>query len=268
MLAALAKAAAMFGDARYGTAYRRCLAFLRKTLMRKGELLHRWRDGEAAVDAHLDDYAFLIWGLIEGYQSFLEPSLLAEAIRLQEEQNRRFWDDRLGGYFFSSAGARDLLVRKKQIHDGAIPSGNSVSALNLARLGRLTGEGACEERAVGLLRCFASSVAAMPSAYTMLMAALDFLTNPSYEIVIAGNPAEADTEALLKAVRERYLPGATIVLKPGGRDGAGIGKLAPHTKDMKPLGGRATAYLCRRFACREPLTDPEALRQALQEEQP
>jgi len=268
MLAALARAATVLGDARYGEAYRRCHAFLMKTLRRDGELLHRWRDGEAAIGAHLDDYAFLVWGLIEGYQAFLDPSLLAEAVRLQGEQDRRFWDERLGGYFFSSADSRDLLVREKQIYDGALPSGNSVSALNLARLSRLTGAGACEERAVLLLRCFASAVAPLPSAYTMLMAALDFLTNPSYEIVIVGDPAAPDTAALLTVVRERYLPGGTLLLKPPGPGGGEIETLAPFVKDMKPVGGRATAYLCRNFACREPVTDPEALRQALEEEHP
>ncbi len=266
LLAALARAAAVFGDIRYGKAYRRCLAFLLETTIRNGKLLHRWRDGEAAIGAHLDDYAFLIWGLIEGYQSFLEPSLLAQAIRLQEEQDRLFWDDRLGGYFFSSAENRDLLIRKKEIYDGAIPSGNSISALNLARLSRLTGEAAHEERAVRLLRCFASAVVPMSSAYTMLMVALDFLTNPSYEIVIAGDPAAADTAALLRVVRERYLPGVTILLRPRGRSGKEIEHLAPFVKEMKPVGGQATAYLCRHFTCLAPLTDPEEFRQALEKE--
>ncbi|MGV8078966.1 MAG: thioredoxin domain-containing protein [Syntrophales bacterium] len=268
MLAALAKAAAAFGDVRCGEAYRRCLAFLSGTMRQNGTLLHRWRDGEAAIEAHLDDYAFLVWGLIEGYQAFLDPSLLAAAVRLQEEQDRRFWDDRLGGYFFSSAGSRDLLVRKKQIYDGAIPSGNSVSVMNLAFLSRLTGQGAHEERAVRVLRCFASSVAAMPSAYTLLMTALDFLTNPSYEIVIAGDPEAPDTAALLTVVRERYLPGGTILVRPPGRGAGEIGKLAPFVKDMKPVGGKAAAYVCRHFSCRHPVTDPEALREALEEEHP
>jgi hypothetical protein len=265
MLAALARAAAS-GDSRCAQAYRRCLAFFSETMLSNGMLLHRWRDGEAAISANVDDYAFLIRGLIEGYQAFLDPSLLAAAIRLQAEQDRRFWDDRLGGYFFSPAENRDLLVRKKQIYDGAIPSGNSVSALNLALLGRLTGESGHEERAVRILRCFSSAVAAMPSAYTMLMAALDFLTNPSYEIVIVGDPAAPDTAALLTVVRERYLPGGTILLRPVGRGAGEIGKIAPFVKDMKPVGGKAAVYVCRHFSCREPVTDPRKLRDVLEEE--
>jgi uncharacterized protein YyaL (SSP411 family) len=99
------------------------------------------------------------------------------------------------------------------------------------------------------------------------MAALDFLTNPSYEIVIAGDPAAPDTEALLKVARERYLPGGTILLRPPGRDAGEIGKLAPFIKEMKPLKGKAAAYVCRHFSCREPVTDPRKLRDALQEEE-
>jgi uncharacterized protein YyaL (SSP411 family) len=167
-------------------------------------------------------------------------------------------DEEHGGFFLSADDAEALILRSKDAYDGALPSGNSVAAHVLLRLARITGSQEYEEEAERTLRAFPDAARA-PSTHAWLLLALDFALGPSFEIVIAGEPDAADTRAMLAAFRERYLPHKVLLLRPA--DGAALARLAPFTGEMRSLDGKATAYICRDFACQRPTTDTaEALR--------
>ena len=260
MIAALARAAAALDEPGLAAAAARAAAFVEQRLVSPdGRLLARWRDGEAAHLAYLDDYAFLAWGMLELYEATFRPGYLARAIGLASEMERLFRDRRDGGYHFTGEDGEALLARAKEIYDGAQPSGNSVAALVLLRLARMTGDAAYAERAESVFRAFGGSLARLPGAHTQLLAALDFALGPTREIVVSGDPGADDTRALVAAVRERYLPRAVTMLREPGTEGDLLARLAPFTAAQTPVSGRAAAYVCENFACAAPVTERGAL---------
>ncbi len=261
MIAALAKAARAFDAPDYADRAARAADFLLAT-MRTGEgrLLHRYRNGRAGIPGLLDDYAFLVWGLIELYQTTFEPRWLRAALALNATMLRHFEDAEHGGLFLSPDDGEALLVRQKEYYDGAIPSGNSVAYLNNLRLGRLTGQTDLEDVAERIGRS-SSAVAQAPMAHTMLMSALTFSLGPAQEITIVGESGAADTEAMLDVLRARYLPNAVVHLRPP--DGDEVAVLAPYTEAQTMQNGKATAYVCEHYACQSPTTDPDELARQL-----
>ncbi len=260
MIAALARAGAALGEPRYAEAARAAADFCLTNLRdQRGRLLKRWRAGAAALPGTLEDHAFLIWGLLELYEALFDVRHLEAALALADQMVEHFEDAEHGGFFLSADDAEELLFRHKEVYDGALPSGNSVAALDLLRLARITGRSAFEEQATRALAAFGSA-ARLPAGHTLYLLALDFALGPSFEIVVAGDPAAADTRALLDAFRRPYLPHKVLLLRPPG-DEPPIGKLAPYTLDQQSRDGRATAYVCRDFACKAPTTEvAEALR--------
>jgi hypothetical protein len=261
MIAALATAARTFEDDAYEAAAVDAADFLLDTMMEEGRLLHRYRDGEAAIPAHLDDYAFLVWGLIELYQTTFEPRWLEAALALMDQCLERFWDDEEGGFFLTAADGEELIVRPKELSDGALPSGNSVQLANLLRLARLTGRTELEERAAALSRWSGRQVRSRPPSFTALLAGLQFALGPTQEVVIAGPPEAQDTGALVDAVRSVYTPFAVVLQRPPGA--ARVTELAPFTEAQTPVEGGAAAYVCQEFRCEAPTTDPDELREQL-----
>ena len=260
MIAALARAATALEEPRLAQAAERAAAFVEARLVRPdGRLLARWRDGEAAHPAYLDDYAFLAWGMLELYEATFRVRYLARAVELTAEMGRLFWDDRGGGHYSTGEDGEALLARAKEVYDGAQPSGNSVAALVHVRLARMTGDGAYEKRAENLFRAFGGSIARLPAAHTQLLAALDFALGPTREIVVSGAATRDDTRALVSAVRAQYLPRAILLLRDAGAEGEALARLAPYTATQKPVGGRAAAYVCENFACAAPVTERAAL---------
>jgi uncharacterized protein YyaL (SSP411 family) len=259
MIAALARAARVLDEPRYLEAARAAIAFI-LTRLRTAEdrLLHRFCKGEAAMTANLDDYAFLIWGLIEAYEAGFTAGDLGEAITLQGIVERHFRDPD-GGFFSTPDDGETLLFRLKEGHDGAVPSGNAVTLMNLIRLGRMTGDARRQEEAAALGRAFAGPLVQMPSAHAQWMISLELLAAPSCEVVIAGRPGGEDTAAMLAVLRESYLPDLSLVLRPEGEEGAAIAAIAPFTREMRAIDGRAAAYVCAGFACRRPVSDPREL---------
>ena len=265
MIAALARAGRVLADASLVAAARRSAAFLHRTMRSDGDLLHRYRDGEAALQANLDDYAFLAWGEIELYQATLEPEHLRRAIRLTDAMVDRFLDANRGGFFFSAAGKADLIVRQREVYDGAVPSGNSVALYNLVRLARLTGRPDYEKLVSDTASAFSRQVASQPAAFTFFLSALDMVIGPSQELVIVGDPDAEDTRSLLAVAREGYHPNLVVLLRPPGMRGKAIVELAPFTESFGLLDGRAAAYLCSGFACERPVSEPDALRDLIRE---
>ena len=262
MIAALARAAAAFGSEQYASAAREAADFLLQHLHHEGWLQHRYRNGEAAVPALLDDHAFLIWGLIELYEATFETRYLREALRLQDEQLERFWDDKEGGFYFAADDAEELLVRQKEFFDGAVLSGNAASFSNLLRLARMTGRTTYEERAEALLRAASGALARMPAGFTGMLCGLDFALGPTAEVVIAGRRGAADTRGLVDIVMGGYRPRKVTLLNDPDAT-PGLSHLAPFVAEQKPRNGTAAAYVCRNFQCEAPVTDGEALRDLL-----
>jgi len=267
MIAAMARAAFVFDDPLYLKAARDAVSFILENLRDiQGRLLHRWRDGEAAMPASLDDYAFLLWGLIEAYEATFDATLLQAALALEEELTASFWDKAAGGYFFTPEDGEPLLIRQKESYDGAMPAGNSVTMLNLLRLARLTGRGKLEDRAIALGETFAAAIHSLPVGHTQFLVALDYLAGPSMEVVIAGNPESADTREMLQKLRRAFLPRTAVLLSPEDGDKKGmLSGIAEFSRDMTPVNGRAAAYVCRNFSCRQPTTDPVEMLDSLSE---
>jgi uncharacterized protein YyaL (SSP411 family) len=257
MIAALSKAAQVFDRPEYADAAMKAADFVLTTLRAPdGRLLHRYRDGEAGLPAHVDDYAFMIWGLLELYEATFKVNYLETALDLNKLFLRYFWDSERGGFYFTSADGSELPVRKKEIYDGATPSGNSVAALNLTRLHRITGDPEFEKLADLLGRAFSASVNQFPSAYTQLLMALEFGVGPSHEIVITGRAGATDTQLLLNELRKPFLPNKVVLFRNADDDSSEIANIAPYTKDQKALDGKATAYVCANFSCEMPTADP------------
>jgi uncharacterized protein YyaL (SSP411 family) len=257
MIAALAQASAALGEPGYAQAAGKAADFVLTRLSDAGgRLLKRYRLGEAGLPAHLDDYAFMVWGLTELYQATFEPRHLREALRLNDLMIAHFRDGEGGGFFLTADDGEKLLVRAREIYDGALPSGNSVAALNLLRLARLTGRTEYDQEADGIFRVFSESVTRVPSGHTQLMNALDFAMGPSFEVVIS---SDGLPDALINVLRGRYLPRQVALVRTGGPDAAELAALAPFTEPLTPIDGKPTAYVCRNFACDLPTTDPEQM---------
>ncbi|NLI13239.1 MAG: thioredoxin domain-containing protein [Peptococcaceae bacterium] len=264
MIAALARGAAVFSEPVYKEAAVRAVDFILQKLRREdGRLLARYRDGESDYQAYLDDYAFLTWGLLELYGATFEVTYLVSALKLAGQMIDLFWDKENGGFFFYGEDAERLIARPKEIYDGALPSGNSAALHNLLRLARLTGNTELLEMADKQIAAFAGEISKHPWGYTHFLSGIDLMLGPAREIVIAGKSGEADTEAMLSAVRRAFIPETAAVFHPAGESGKGIEKAAPFVKEQLPVNGKATAYICQNYACREPVTDPEELARLL-----
>jgi uncharacterized protein YyaL (SSP411 family) len=229
---------------------------MRKLRAKDGRLLKRYRKGNAGLPAHLNDYAFVVWGFLELYEAGFKTIYLQEAIRLNDQMIKHFWDHQSGGLFMTADDSEKLLIRNKEIYDGAIPSGNSVAALNLLRLGHITGNQDYLQKAESIGNAFSGSVNRYPPGHAYLMVALEYALHPNYEVVIAGNPRAKDTRAMLAALRQLFLPGKVVVLRPADKmEAAEIIRMAPYTEFMVPKEGKATAYVCTDFVCKLPTTN-------------
>jgi len=256
MIAALAKGAQAFNEPKYLEAAMRAADFIQRNVRTSdGRLLHRYRDGQANIKAHAEDYAFLIWGLLELHEATFQINYLRAALDLNNELLKHFWDANRGGFYFSADDGEALLVRSKEIYDGAIPSGNSVAMLNLLRLGRITANTDFEQKAAAIGRAFSGEIKSSPSASTQLMVALDFGIGPSYEVVIAGGSQAEDTRAMLNALRIRFIPNKVVLLKPTDQKEPEITRLAAFTKYQSSRDGKATAYVCLNYNCKLPTTE-------------
>ncbi len=266
MAAAMAFAGRAFGEPEWVEAARKATDFVFAEMHNDGgRMLHRYRDGDASIPAFLDDYVFMTTAMLELYDATFDPAYLDRAVKLQQQTRELFWDTERGGFFFTAADNEELLVRQKEVYDGAIPSGNSTAADNLIRLARLTSEKEYLQGADHIFAAFSSEANQLPSAHSQLMSALQRGAGPSLEVVIAGKPGADDTSELISTVREMYLPQAAVLLVPPGESGATIRKLAPFAEGYEPIEGKAAAFVCRHFTCQLPTTDPAKLSALLEE---
>ncbi len=254
MIAALAIGARALDEPRYAGAARRSADFvLAQMLDERGRLLRSYRDGRADHDGLAEDHAFLAWGLLELYGSTYDPRYLREAQALTDQLLDHFSDGDAAGFYMTPDDGEVLLVRGREIHDGALPSSNAVAADVLLRLSRLTGDPSYERRAQALCGAFTAVVDDNPSSHTAMLSALERVTAGGHEVVVGGDPEATDTLAMLAALQGAFLPDTVVVLRPDGD--ADIVALAPFTASHTSVDGAATAYVCRGHACEAPTTD-------------
>ncbi|MFQ5601774.1 MAG: thioredoxin domain-containing protein [bacterium] len=255
MIAALAKGAAVLDEPQYAQAASRAADFIWEQLRdEEGLLMKRHRQGESGLQAHVDDYAFFVWGLLELYEATYEVKFLRRATLLNENMLNLFWDDEKGGLFFTAENAEELLIRNKEIYDGALPSGNSVAALNLLRISRFTGNPEFETKAAAIGKCFSNQITRVASGYTQYLTALDFAIGPSIEVVIAGKSNKKDSIAMIKALQQIYVPNKVTLFRPVEVNKPPIVEIAPFTENQSTQNGKATAYVCQNYACKAPTT--------------
>jgi uncharacterized protein YyaL (SSP411 family) len=255
MISALAEAGAVLEREDYLAAARRAAAFvLDEMRTADGRLLRTYNGGEAKLNAYLEDHAFLVEALLTLYEATFDPRWFHAARELADTMIARFGDPDGGGFFQTSRDHEQLVARRKEIDDSPIPSGQSSAAFGLLRLAVLTGEARYEEAALGVLRLFGELLRRSPLAFGHLLQALDFHLAPTQEVALVGT----DTSALQRAVRSRFRP--HLVLAGGdGADPAGVPLLEGRTL----LDGRAAAYVCERFACKRPVSEPDELQALL-----
>jgi uncharacterized protein len=265
VISALSLAARAFGDERYLDAATSAADFILGTMRsRTGELLHRYRDGTAGIRGVASDYAYLCAGLLDLYELTFLPKYLEAAIGIEEYFSQHFLDRSEGGYFTSHEEETDLLVRQKDIYDGALPSVNSVAMKNLLRLGLMTTNSRYHTRAWDLAASFSTLVEQSPAGYTAFLSALDFAFGPSASIVLVGAAKAPDLAVMKAGINSRFFPSIVILHRPDGVGPFDIDHISGYTGEMRSAGGKATAYVCKNHACSYPAVDPGIVTAALE----
>ena len=271
MIAACARAARVFVDsprrAQWLSAAERAAAAVEAHLWKPNErrLLRRYRDGEAAVDAFCEDYACLAWGLLELVQASGDARWLTWAREVIATQTTLFFDERDGGWFSTTGEDPSVLLRIKEDYDGAEPAAASVTVRNLLTLGHLVSDASFIDLAQRTLERYGPHLGQVARVMPLMLSNIAIWHSPAAQVVIAGDRAAADTQALEAVAAGIYAPGATqMTVGPAGA-GAALGALLPWLAAMTARDGRATAYVCREFACQAPVQDAAALERQLRE---
>jgi uncharacterized protein len=265
MIAAFARAARVLEGTpsapKYLGAARRAAAFIRNTLWVDHErrLLRRYRAGDAAIEGYAEDFACLIFGLLELFQAHGDPQWLDWARTLQARQDELFWDDNEGGWYSTTGYDPSVLLRMKEDYDGAEPAASSVSVLNLITLEHLIGGGTWAAKAERTFARFGPRIGAAARVVPMMLAGLSAWHADHTQVVVVGTPSAPDTQALRSTLGRRYLPFSVIVPVAPGAEQQTLSKTLPFIEAMSARGDRATAYVCHGFACGEPVNDPAAL---------
>ncbi|HJU91514.1 MAG TPA: thioredoxin domain-containing protein, partial [Pyrinomonadaceae bacterium] len=255
MMASFAEAGVILGRSDYTDAARRNAEFVLSNLREDGSLLRTWKDGIAKFNGYLEDYSFLIEGLVTLFETTGEFRWLEEAQALTERMIEEFWDNEGGGFFFTGKSHEDLIVRSKDYFDNATPSGNSVAAMALLRLAILTGKENYRNLAIAILRELGDSARRYPSGFGYALSAADFLLSTPKEIAIVGRHRQ-DIQPLLTEAWKRYLPNKVVA------PGFGVENI-PLLDNRSLLNERATAYVCEHYTCQKPVTEPSELAEKL-----
>jgi uncharacterized protein YyaL (SSP411 family) len=255
MIAALALGSRLLDDPVYSKAAKHGADFVLEQMRgQDGRLLHRYREGEAKITAHLDDYVFFVWGLIELYEATFDARFLKTALELNETMLKHYWDEKAGGFFFTPDDGEKLIVRKKEIYGGPVPSGNAMALFNLLRLARFTGRTDLEKKASMIDNAFSDQILQSPAGFTQFLSALDFGIGPSYEVVIVGPEGTKETADMIHALNNHYIPNKVVLFRPSDQESPEIDTLSPFIKNQVSMDGKATAYVCLNHACLKPTT--------------
>ena len=264
MIGSMALAGRVLERAAYVEEAKKAADFILDNMRDEQGLLRSHRQGVSKFNAYLDDYAFLIAGLVDLYEASFDPRWIRVASALAREMIARYWDEEGGAFFFTAHDHEKLIVRRKMTQDGAIPSGNSMAALGLLKLARLSGEAEFAERGEGVLRSFGEYLGRAPAAFHMMLVALDFCLDTPMEVAIVGERGAEDTRAALRAVGSSFVPNTVLALKSES-SAPEADAAVPLLQGKSMVDGRAAVYVCENFSCKEPLTDMSALKKAIQQ---
>jgi uncharacterized protein YyaL (SSP411 family) len=271
MIAAFARAARTLVDSARRDEWRdraeRAAAWVREHLWRPSErrLLRRYRDGEAAVEAFAEDYAYLVWGLIELFQATGRAEWLEWAIELTTAETELFFDARDGGWFSTTGEDASVLLRMKEDYDGAEPSAQSVTVQNLITLGHLTTDASYVDRARRALERYGPEIARVVRVMPLMVSNLVLWHSPATQVVLVGAGRSQDLTPLEQVVAQYYLPASLVVLMTTAEDQPSLARRLPWLAAMAAQGGHAAAFVCHDFTCRAPVSDPAALELQLRE---
>ncbi|HEY0023581.1 MAG TPA: thioredoxin domain-containing protein [Longimicrobium sp.] len=258
MLHAFAEAARAFESHEYRRIAVTSAEFLVGRLRTEdGRLARTYKDSCAKIPGFLEDHALLAEALVAVYETTWDERWLREARTLADQVLQSFWDEEQGVFFDTAADAEPLVIRPRDLFDNATPSGNSAAVNALLRLAELVGDERYSRSARQVLESLADTMARVPAGFGHLLSALDFHLATPTEVAFVGTPGEADTDALLRVVGRAYLPNTVAALRRV--DGGGDEELIPLLRGRTAREGRATAYVCERFACQQPVTEPAAL---------
>jgi uncharacterized protein YyaL (SSP411 family) len=261
MITALAKAHQVFGDPRYLEAAQQAARFIRAQLF-PGRLIRSFRGEPSRVHGFAEDYATLIQGLLDLYESDFDAGWLRWAGELQVQMNALFADPR-GGYFNTAENSPDILFRMKDDHDGAEPAANSVAALNLVRLARIFGQKGFQHSASRIVGSFGPTLERMPSALPLMLVAMDAAIAEPMQLVVAAARNDPQLPAFLQEIRQRFIPTGIVLLADGGESQAWLEEHVEALRAMRPAASGPVVYLCRNFACELPIKDLGQLRARL-----
>ncbi len=269
MIVAHAQAALVLGEKRYAQRGATAAEFVLTRMRKDGRLLRSYKDGQAHHTGYLDDYAFLIAGLLDLYEATGEPRWLKEALALDGVLEKLYEDKEHGGYFMTSNDHDSLPARDKPAHDGAEPSGNSVQTLNLLRLNELTTDDRYRQRAEQSLRALSGRLSQAPEALSEMLLAVDFRVDTPKEVLIVTPTSRKEAEPFLAKLRSTFLPNRVLIVAAEGQDLTAQSQLVPILKGKVARKGQATAYVCEQRVCKLPTSDPEVFaRQIWQAERP
>jgi uncharacterized protein YyaL (SSP411 family) len=257
MISAFAIAGAVLDEPRYAKAARRAADFVLAQLYDRasGALRRSYRGGPSEIPGFLDDYALLAQGLLDLYEAQFEIRDLEDAAALSEKMIELFEDSRHGGFFSSAAGDQNLVMRMKDDYDGAEPAGNSVAIYNLLRLAAMTDREPFRKSAERALAAFSPRLSSAPVALPYMLSACEFYLGEPRQIIFAGPPDAQDTLALLRTLRDRFVPIRVTMLSASPEVRRKLAAWIPATEGMQPLDGHAAVYVCRHFTCQLPVTD-------------
>ena len=266
MISALARGSQVIDNPRYLLAARRAATFVLNRMLDRssGTLSRRYRKGETRVEAQLADYSFFIQGLLDLFEASSDPAWLAAAVELTGTQMKKFWDGVHGGFFDTSGEDPSILVRMKEQYDSAEPTGNSVAAMNLLRLGEMLDKPEWRDAARRVLNSFSQTLEKQPVVMPQMVAALDFHLGTPRQIIIVGPRGQGTTEALLHEVFRRYLPNKILLVAEAGKRQNELSRYLPIISSMSMIGGKPTAYVCENYACQLPTADPSELSRLLE----
>lgn len=256
MIAALSKGARALNQPIYLEKAEQAMVFIEENLVVEGRFMVRYRDGEVKTAAFIEDYANILWGYLELYESSLKIAYLEKAKQLAQNMIELFWDKDEFGFYFYGEDNETLLVRPKELYDGAIPSGNSVAALQLLRLARLTGESEFEDKVASMFEAFGNDIDLHPSSYTYFIQAYLLTQMKTKEVVILTKDTATEKNDLLKKLAEEFYPEIFALVVD---DQSKLEKIAPFTKGYEQIEGATTYYLCENFTCLRPTTEVQTV---------
>ncbi|MDT8716822.1 thioredoxin domain-containing protein [Clostridium sp. 19966] len=262
MIAALAYCGRTLKEDEYISAAEKSVNFIFKNLIDKnGLLMARYRDGNSALNAYAEDYAFLIWGLIELYEATYNSDYLEKALKLNEDLIKYFWDEKSGGLFLYGSHGEKLISRPKEIYDGAIPSANSAAALNFINLSRLTGRYDLEDKAEEVFKAFGREISSHPMAYSLCLTAFLLSRSKTKEIVIVKGENEETSKEFINYINSIYSPFSSSIYY--SLEDEKIKKISNFISNYSAVDGKSTAYVCENYTCSEPVTRLEDLKKLI-----